>query len=53
MNRPNQRSKWRTFYVPSKKHTGAAFKDAYGRVYMVQISGALKMIQDAKACTPQ
>lgn len=53
MNRPNQKSKWRTFYVPSKKHVGAGVVDAYGRIYMVQPSGALVKIKDAKAATIQ
>jgi hypothetical protein len=51
MNRPNQRSKWRTFYVPSKKAVNAGLTDSYGRVYMVAAGGNLVKIKDAKACT--
>lgn len=42
---------WKAFYVPAKKHVGAGLTDTYGRIYMIQPSGNLRLIKDAKAQT--
>lgn len=51
MNRPNQKSKWRTFYIPNPKLVNAGITDVYGRVYIVGRGGNLRLVKDAKAET--
>ncbi len=36
----------RTFYVPGKVAANAGLVDAYGRIYHVQPTGALRLIKD-------
>lgn len=48
MNRPNQKSKWRTFYVPTRGMAGGGIQDRYGRTYIILASGALRCIHKAK-----
>jgi hypothetical protein len=46
MRRPNNKSRNVTFYEPKTVATNAGLVDRYGRIYVVQPSGALRLIKD-------